>query len=72
MDDAIASRVTRKLTVRLVYFAGLLFFLNYLDRVNVGFAALKMNQDLGFTAVLALSLGRARTSVDAMPAGVAP
>jgi MFS family permease len=50
MDDAIASRVTRKLTVRLVYFAGLLFFLNYLDRVNVGFAALKMNQDLGFTA----------------------
>jgi MFS transporter, ACS family, tartrate transporter len=50
MDDALARLVTRKLTVRLVYFAGLLFFLNYLDRVNVGFAALRMNQDLGFTA----------------------
>ena len=50
MDDALASRVPRKLTVRLVYFAGLLFFLNYLDRANVGFAALKMNQALGFTA----------------------
>jgi D-galactonate transporter len=50
MDHALASRVTRKLTTRLVCFTGLLFFLNYLDRVNVGFAALKMNQDLGFTA----------------------
>ena len=50
MDNALAHAVMRKLTVRLIYFVCLLFFLNYLDRVNVGFAALQMNQDLGFTA----------------------
>ena len=27
----------------------LLYFLNYLDRVNVAFAALTMNRDLGFS-----------------------
>ena len=27
-----------------------LMFFNYVDRVNVGFAALRMNQDLGFSA----------------------
>ena len=27
----------------------LLYFVNYLDRVNVGFAALTMNRDLGFS-----------------------
>ena len=30
----------------------LLMFFNYVDRVNVGFAALRMNQDLGFSATV--------------------
>jgi MFS transporter, ACS family, tartrate transporter len=42
------SRVIRKITVRLVPFLGLLYLINYLDRVNVSFAALTMNADLGF------------------------
>ena len=52
MDTTIERRTIRKLTVRLVYFAALLFFFNYIDRVNIGFAALQMNQDLGFTATV--------------------
>ncbi|MCA1821310.1 MAG: MFS transporter, partial [Pseudonocardia sp.] len=45
-----ASRTARKITVRLVPFLGLLYLVNYLDRVNVGFAALTMNADLGLSA----------------------
>ena len=49
--DADGERlVMRKLKTRLLYVVGLLFFFNYLDRVNVGFAALQMNDDLGFNA----------------------
>ena len=33
---------------RLIPFLFLLYILNFLDRVNVGFAALEMNRDLGF------------------------
>lgn len=44
-------RVIRKVTVRLVPFLGLLYLINYLDRVNVGFAALTMNVDLRLNAV---------------------
>jgi D-galactonate transporter len=35
---------------RLLPFLGLCYLLNYLDRVNVGFAALTMNADLGLSA----------------------
>ncbi len=38
-----------KCTVRLIPFMMLLFTVNYIDRVNVGFAALTMNNDLGFS-----------------------
>jgi len=34
---------------RLIPFLMLLYFFNYLDRVNVGFAGLTMNRDLGFS-----------------------
>ncbi len=43
-------RVIRKVTIRLVPFLGLLYLINYLDRVNLGFAALTMNGDLGLSA----------------------
>jgi MFS transporter, ACS family, tartrate transporter len=49
MKAELGAHTIAKVTRRLVPFAMLLFILSYLDRVNVGFAALQMNQDLGFT-----------------------
>ena len=46
------ARVISKVSRRLVPFVALCYFLCYLDRVNVGFAALQMNNDLGFTATM--------------------
>ena len=43
------EQVFAKCAWRLIPFMMLLYFTNYLDRVNVGFAALTMNQDLGFS-----------------------
>ncbi len=42
--------VLRKVTWRLLPFLLFLYIICWLDRVNVGFAALQMNQDLGFSA----------------------
>jgi ACS family tartrate transporter-like MFS transporter len=44
LRHAAVARVSR----RLIPFLFLLYILNFLDRVNVGFAALEMNRDLGF------------------------
>jgi MFS family permease len=49
-DGAIRNRVLSKLRTRIVLYCFVLFIVNYLDRVNVGFAALHMNRDLGFSA----------------------
>src|SRR5246127_5132969 len=48
MEAQVISKVSR----RIVPFVALCYFLCYLDRVNVGFAALQMNNDLGFTATM--------------------
>src|SRR5215469_6665692 len=40
--------ITRKLTWRLVPFLFLLYIVAYLDRINVGFAALQMQRELNF------------------------
>lgn len=42
-------RTIAKVSKRLVPFLIICYFVAYLDRVNVGFAALTMNQDLGLT-----------------------
>jgi len=44
------DQVFAKCAKRLIPFIMLLYVANYLDRVNVGFAALTMNKDLGFSA----------------------
>jgi MFS transporter, ACS family, tartrate transporter len=44
------AAVIRKVGWRLLPFLGLLYFVAFLDRVNVGFAALTMNADLALTA----------------------
>ncbi|WP_246793190.1 MFS transporter [Burkholderia perseverans] len=49
MTTDIESRVTRKLMWRIIPFVMLLYFVSFLDRVNVGFAALTMNASLGLT-----------------------
>lgn len=44
MHSDIESRVTRKLAWRIIPFVMLLYFVSFLDRVNVGFAAMTMNR----------------------------
>ncbi len=44
------ARTIARVTKRLVPFLILCYFVAYLDRVNVGFAALTMNKDLGLTS----------------------
>ncbi len=39
----------RKLNLRIVLFCFICFIVNYLDRVNIGYAALHMNNDIGLT-----------------------
>ncbi|HML91456.1 MFS transporter [Methyloceanibacter sp.] len=49
-DDARSlTSAIHKATVRLIPFLCLAYTVNFLDRVNVGFAALHMNEDLGFS-----------------------
>ena len=47
--SAVEIRTIAKITRRLVPFLIVCYFTAYLDRVNVGFAALEMNQDLGLS-----------------------
>src|ERR1700730_69416 len=44
------ARTIRRVSARLVPFLIICYFVAYLDRVNVGFAALTMNKDLGISA----------------------
>ena len=50
MTDSVERTTIRKLYRRLLPFCFVLYFICYLDRINVSFAALTMNKDLGFTA----------------------
>jgi ACS family tartrate transporter-like MFS transporter len=48
----IAESALRKVRWRLIPFLFLLYVIAYLDRVNVGFASIDMNRDLGFSAAV--------------------
>ena len=50
MTSALEDATVRKVTRRLVPFLFVLYVVCFLDRVNVGFAALQMNRDLGLSA----------------------
>lgn len=52
MVSNLETRVLRKITLRIVPFIMLLYFIAFLDRVNIGFAALSMNEDLGFSPTI--------------------
>ncbi len=46
------EQVVRKAARRLIPVMCLLYFINYMDRTNVGFAALTMNEDIGLTTTM--------------------
>lgn len=50
-DNAAARATVRKISVRLAAFIGMMFFVNFLDRVSISFAGPSgMNHDLGLSA----------------------
>ncbi|MDE2329913.1 MAG: MFS transporter, partial [Bradyrhizobium sp.] len=50
MTSSLERQVLRKISLRIVPFVMLLYFISFIDRVNVGFAALTMNKDFGFSS----------------------
>jgi ACS family tartrate transporter-like MFS transporter len=56
MEMTLEQRTIRRISWRIVPFIMLLYFIAYIDRVNIGFASLTMNKDLGLTASM-LGLG---------------
>jgi ACS family tartrate transporter-like MFS transporter len=44
------ARTIRKIQIRIIPFLLLLYFVAYLDRINIGFAALTMNQEMAITS----------------------
>jgi ACS family tartrate transporter-like MFS transporter len=50
MEAAIERQTMKKVYLRLLPFCFVLYFICYLDRVNIGFAALTMNKDIGLSA----------------------
>ncbi len=54
----VGQRARRRVAYRLLPFAFLLYIVNYIDRVNVSFANLRMSADLGFSdSVYGLGVG---------------
>ena len=52
LNASIETRTIAKISARIVPFLVLAFFISFIDRVNVGFAALQMNKQLGFSATV--------------------
>jgi ACS family tartrate transporter-like MFS transporter len=50
LDAAIEKRTIRKLRIRIIPFIFALMVIAFVDRINIGFAALTMNQDLAITS----------------------
>ena len=52
MSTPIEKRTIKKVGLRLIPLMLVCYLVNYLDRINVGFAALHMNEDVGITATV--------------------
>ncbi len=52
MTPDLEARVVRKITWRILPFVMLLYFVSFLDRVNVGFAAFTMNKAIGLAPAM--------------------
>ncbi len=58
MTNAVEKRAMRRIAWRIVPFIMFLYFIAFIDRVNIGFAALMMNEDIGLSpAVYGLGAG---------------
>ena len=62
--SALEQRTTRKVLWRIIPFVFTLYVVSYIDRANIGYAALQMNQELGlsssafgFAATMYLNIG---------------
>jgi MFS transporter, ACS family, tartrate transporter len=49
-ESAIAATTIHKLRMRVIPFVFVLFVVNFVDRINIGIAALTMNKKLGITS----------------------
>jgi ACS family tartrate transporter-like MFS transporter len=49
MESDLEARVSRKLMWRIIPFVMMLYFISFLDRVNIGFAAMTMNKAIGLS-----------------------
>ncbi|WP_295474618.1 MFS transporter [uncultured Pseudomonas sp.] len=52
LSDAEGEKLLRRVMLRIMPFIFLCYVVSYLDRTNVGFAAISMNKDLGLTATM--------------------
>lgn len=52
MSEDVEQRTLQRITWRIVPFIMILYFIAYIDRVNIGFASLTMNKDLGFSSAV--------------------
>jgi hypothetical protein len=52
MITSIEQQTMKKVYLRLLPFCFVLYFICYVDRVNIGFAALTMNKDLGLSSYI--------------------
>jgi len=52
VERSVEQRTIAKISWRLLPLIVLIYFVAYIDRTNVGFAAIGMNKDLGFTAYM--------------------
>jgi ACS family tartrate transporter-like MFS transporter len=48
-DSAVEKRTIKRLYLRLIPFLVISYFINYIDRTNLSFAALEMNADIGLS-----------------------
>jgi hypothetical protein len=51
-DALIEASTMRRVTLRIVPFLMVCYFIAFVDRVNAGFAALQMNKDVGLSAAV--------------------
>ena len=52
LSDAEGEKLLRRVMLRILPFIFACYVISYLDRTNVGFAAISMNKDLGLTATM--------------------
>jgi MFS transporter, ACS family, tartrate transporter len=52
VPDALERATIRKVFLRIIPFTSVLYLICYIDRINVGFAALTMNKEIGLTPTL--------------------